>query len=66
MLEIAEKIVRVGLKRDAKKVFDEIEAVSADMMRNGWKLDSTCFEESFAFVHLIFQREWDVDKKCVQ
>jgi hypothetical protein len=57
MKEIAEKIVRVGLKRNAKKVFDEIESVSADMMRNGWKLDTTCFEEGFGRVHLIFERD---------
>jgi hypothetical protein len=33
MLESTERIVKIGFKRDPKKVFDEVEAVAAEMIR---------------------------------
>ncbi len=57
MKEFLERVVRVGLSRDPRKVFDEIESISAEMIRGGWELHESCVEESFGNVHLIFQRE---------
>jgi hypothetical protein len=60
MKETIERIIKVGLKRDARKVFDEIESISAEMIRNGWELQESCLEECLGNVHLIFQRDIDM------
>ena len=57
MKETVERVIRVGLKRNERKVFDEIESVSAEMIRNGWELKESCLEECLGNVHLIFQRD---------
>jgi hypothetical protein len=56
MKQITERIVRIGLKRDARKVFDEIESVSATMIRDGWTLQQSCLEECLGGIHLFFER----------
>jgi hypothetical protein len=61
MKETTERIIQVGLKRNARKVIDEIESVSARMIRSGWKLQESCMEECLGNVHLIFER--DVDER---
>jgi len=57
MKEIIERVIRVGLVRDVRKVFNDIESVSAEMIRNGWKLQESCLEECLGNVHLIFERD---------
>ncbi|HON11427.1 MAG: hypothetical protein GX089_02660 [Fibrobacter sp.] len=59
MLESTERIVKIGFKRDPKKVFDEVEAVAAEMIRQGWYLKDTLIEDGLACVHLFFEREID-------
>jgi hypothetical protein len=56
MKECVERLVKVGFKRDPKKVFDEIESVSAEMIREGWQLYDTCFEDGLGYAHLFFER----------
>ncbi|MBN1578614.1 MAG: hypothetical protein JW913_18770 [Chitinispirillaceae bacterium] len=57
MKECVERLVKVGFQRDPKKIFDEIESVSAAMIREGWRLHDTCFEEGLGCAHLLFERE---------
>jgi hypothetical protein len=59
MKETIERVVRVGLVRDVRKVFNDIESVSAEMIRNGWQLQESCLEECLGNVHLIFDRDID-------
>jgi hypothetical protein len=55
--ECAERVVRVGFARSPKKVFDHVEAITADMLRRGWELKDTCIEDSLGKIHLLFERE---------
>lgn len=57
MKECSERLVKIGFRRDPKKIFDEIEFVSAEMIREGWRLYETCFEDGLGNVHLLFERE---------
>ncbi|MBD3397284.1 MAG: hypothetical protein GF418_16820 [Chitinivibrionales bacterium] len=57
MKESAERIVKVGFARNPKKIFDEVERVTAGMVREGWTLADTCVEEGLGNVHLLFERE---------
>jgi hypothetical protein len=57
MKEYAERIVKVGFSRKADKVIDEVEQVTASMLRGGWLLRDTCVEDSLEKIHLIFERE---------
>jgi hypothetical protein len=57
MKESAERIVKVGLHRNPKKVFDEVEAVTAQMKRDGWTLRDNIMEEALGKIHLFFERE---------
>jgi hypothetical protein len=57
VIESAERIIRIGFKRDPRKIFDEIEGVSSEMLRYGWYLKDTCFEDGMAYVHLFFERD---------
>ena len=57
MKETSEKVIRVGLKRSPKDIFDEIELTAAEMIRSGWILRESVLEESLGKVHLIFERE---------
>jgi len=56
MKEACERVVRVGLQRNPKKIFDEIDQVTAGMAREGWSLHTTCLEESMGNIHLLFER----------
>jgi hypothetical protein len=57
MKQRAERVVRLGLTRSPKKVFDEVEQVTARMVRSGWTLRETCVEESMGNIHLLFERD---------
>lgn len=57
MRESSEKVIEVGFKRSPKVIFDEIEQVSASMIRQGWSLTDNCIEESLQSIHLFFERE---------
>jgi len=58
--ENAEKVVKVGFTRSPKKVFDEIERVTAEMIRGGWVLRDSLFEDGLEYAHLFFERDIDV------
>jgi hypothetical protein len=60
MQQFAERIVEVGFKRKPKDVLDEVEQVTAAMIREGWSLSDTCLEDGLGNVHLFFEREIDV------
>lgn len=57
MKECTEKIIRVGLKRDPKKIFDKVDSITASMIRDGWTLKESCLEDGLANIHLFFERE---------
>lgn len=57
MKECAEKIIKVGFKKNPKKLFDEIESVIAEMVRDGWIMTENCMEDGLEFVHLFFERD---------
>lgn len=61
MTESTEKIVKIGFKRTPEKILDEVEFVSAEMIRDGWKLKDTCVEDGLGCVHLFFERKINVD-----
>ena len=60
MKECREKVVRVGFTRNPRAVFDEIESVAAEMIRDGWHLQDYCLEEGMGFAHLFFERDLDL------
>ncbi|HMA65310.1 MAG: hypothetical protein ACM31E_01730 [Fibrobacterota bacterium] len=55
-----EKVVRVGFKKDPKKIFDQVDSITASMIRDGWSLKECCLEDGLANIHLFFEREIDV------
>jgi hypothetical protein len=57
MKECTEKIVKIGFSRNPKIVFDEIEIISAQMIRDGWYLRDSCMEDGLGCVHLFFERD---------
>jgi len=57
MKESAERTVKVGFRRKPRKVFDEVEALSAQMKRDGWVLSHSIIEEALGKIHLFFERE---------
>ena len=59
MKETAEKIIELGFGRSPKKLLDEVEIVTADMVRRGWSLTETLVEESLGHIHLFFDRDVD-------
>ena len=61
MKESAERVVKVGFRKSPKKVFDEIDQVTAEMVRGGWTLSDTVLEDGLACAHLFFEREIDMD-----
>jgi len=60
MKESIEKIVMVGFSRNPKKVFDEVEMTTAEMIRQGWTLRDSVLEEGLGKIHLFFEREIDI------
>lgn len=63
MKECEERVVRVGLTRDPKEIFDEVETIVAAMIRDGWKLENSCIEENLGNIHLFFERDYS-DVNC--
>ncbi len=61
MKEGKERIVEVGFSRDPKMVFDEVEQVSAEMIRQGWILKDSFIEDGLGNIHLLFERKIDTD-----
>lgn len=57
MKECAERHIKLGLTRDAKKVVDEVERTTAEMVREGWVLRDTIVEDLLGSIHLLFERE---------
>ncbi|HEX3019038.1 MAG TPA: hypothetical protein VHP36_01995 [Chitinispirillaceae bacterium] len=59
MKTCAEKVIKIGFSRPPKAIFDEVESVTAEMIRQGWYLKDSCIEDGLGFVHLFFEREID-------
>lgn len=57
MKEYCEKSIKIGFIKDPSKIFDEIEQVSADMIRKDWILCDTCVEDGLGQIHLFFERQ---------
>lgn len=57
MKECTEKKIKIGFVKDPKKIFDQIEFVTAEMIRDGWYLRDTCLEEDLGHIYLFFERE---------
>ena len=57
MRESAERLVKVGFRRNPKKIFDEVERITADMTREGWNLKDSVVESGLGNIHLFFERE---------
>ena len=57
MKECTERIVKVGYSRDPEDIFDEVERVSAEMIRLGWGLKDSFIEDGLGNIHLFFERE---------
>lgn len=60
MKESAERTVKVGFTRDPKKVFDEIDLVTAEMVRQGWVFSEGMIEDGLGYAHLFFERDIEV------
>ena len=61
MRESAERVVRVGFRKSPKRVFDEVDQVTADMVRGGWVFVDSVLEDGLGSVHLFFERDVDVN-----
>ncbi len=59
MREFCERRIKVGHKRDTKKIFDEIEQVVAKMRRESWILDDSIADELLGYIDIFFYREID-------
>jgi len=57
MLEYKEHRIKVGLKREPKDIFDEIEQESARFIRNGWRLKETVTNDFLEYIDLLFVRD---------
>jgi hypothetical protein len=57
MKETAERIARLGFTRNPKKVVDEVERITADMIREGWHLKESVVEETLGNIHLFYERD---------
>lgn len=57
MKETTERLIKVGFSRKPKRIFDEVEAVTAEMIREGWELRDTLLEEGLGYIHLFFERD---------
>lgn len=62
MKECVERVVEVGFSRKPKAIFDEVERVSAEMIREGWILRDSLMEEGLGKIHLFFEREINNEK----
>ncbi len=61
MREYREKRIEVGYNRSSKKIFDEIEYVTAQFIRAGWSVDTTVLDETLEFIDVIFVREINLE-----
>jgi len=61
MKECAERVVEIGFVKSPKKIVDEVEQVTAAMIREGWRLTETCMEDGLGNVHLFFERDIHID-----
>ena len=61
MKESSEKIIKIGFRKSPKKIFDEIEQVTAEMIRGGWYLRESLMEDGLGYAHLFFEREMSQD-----
>lgn len=57
MTETAEREIKIGLEKNAKKTVDEIENTSREMAMNGWKLVNTMTDEVLGSIYLFYERE---------
>ena len=57
MLEYKECRIKVGMKREAKDIFDEIECESARFIREGWRLADTVTSDFLDYIDLLFIRD---------
>ena len=62
MKECTERLVDVGFSRDPKQIFDEVEQVSAQMIRVGWQLEDSFIDDALGHIHLMFEREMNVNR----
>ncbi len=60
MKESAERVIKVGFTKKAKKILDEVEIVSADMIRDGWEFKESCVEDGLGYIHLFFERDLEM------
>ena len=57
MRECTEKVVKVGFTKKPGRVLDEVERVTAEMLRGGWSLKETVLEDGLGYLHLFFERD---------
>ena len=57
MKETLEHTIKVGFKRKPSEIFDEVDSISATMIRKGYTLANSILEESLGNIHLLFERE---------
>jgi hypothetical protein len=57
MLEIKEYRIKVGLSREPKNIFDEIEQTTARFIRDGWRLKETITDDFLEYIDLLFVRD---------
>ena len=57
MKESAERVVKVGFSRSPKKIFDQVDSITAGMVREGWVLTDSMLEEGLGKMHLFFERD---------
>lgn len=63
MREYREQRIIVGYERSSKKIFDEIETITAHYLRDGWSIDSTTIDDTLEYIDLIFFREIDLEQQ---
>ncbi|MGM0443472.1 MAG: hypothetical protein ACQEQV_04730 [Fibrobacterota bacterium] len=59
MKKVEEYYIKVGYRRTAKDIFDEVEIVTARFKRDGWDLDDAVIDNSLNFITLFFVKEID-------
>jgi hypothetical protein len=57
MKESTERIIKIGFTRNPRRIFNEIEQITARMIRDGWELRDSVMEEGLENIHLFFERE---------
>jgi len=57
MLEMKEYRIKIGLSREPKDIFDEIEQVTARFIRDGWRVKDTITNDFLEYVDLLFVRD---------